>query len=1018
MKTQKSCLFLLQWVLISFCHTQPVSQPPAQVFTFQNGLPDLTINSLTQDDDGYLWIGTTNGLSRYDGSEFVNYYHHANINSLPGNTIISLITLPRHLLLIATTSGLSILQTQTGHFTNLIISSTAEMFSFENYFLSIAADSEHTVWAGSKTTLYHLDDQLNILQEFRGMAPGDVNKERLKYAQKITVLNDGSIVARLQTKEKNGFFLYDVKMKIMLPITKSADQRFNFLSDENIHNVVTGLGNDCYYMKYNSDSLFHYDVAKNSVKTLPLFYKSNPEDFSYSSELIKMSSGELFCTLSNGGFIQLGDISSHKQSLLRSVKEIILRERMIYAIRQDRDNNLWVGTNNGLYKYSLDNSFAQTSTLISDKAHQNFEAGTIRLVNSNIFIATSGAGFFIKHKDLNEWKNIVWNERPGWRFIWDINKSNSPDTFWVGTQSGLCWWNCIHNTHGSLLLNGSHSLIDSVPVTTQFIDHANRLWMGAGFGNGVFVYGMNNHTLSSYSKNAIKNSLPIRHPTAITEDQEGNIWMGGQDGTGLVELKSKAQRFTIYHPLYNTSFDNGIIYTLFTDKKGYVWVGTAGGLIKWNIHTNEAESKFDISSGLSSNIIYTCCPDSSGHLWLGTNNGLNCIDMNTNTVARLHAPDNFTQEAITGIMFDQSGQRLYFTTPQAVTSLLPTALFSTNSSPEVRIVAVQSSGQSLDFNSRFKLPYDENNLAIYFTGINLSDGLLNNYFYQLKGVSDKWISLGHQRMAGFYNLPPGKYVFTIRAETANGTWSINTSNITFIILTPFWRTWWFIVFISLVVAGILYAVFKYRIHQLVILQKVRNRIATDLHDDIGSTLTNIHILTELSRNNIDKPAEASLFLNRISEEIGNSNQALDDIVWSINTDNDSMEQIVTRMRRYAAEVFDNDNILYTLHLDERLIHKKPGMELRRDVYLIFKELLNNIYKHAFAKKVTIEIVSGRRNLQIRIEDDGIGFDPQKAVNRNGLKNILSRVNKWKGSYTLSSLPGKGTTIQIILPLEL
>ena len=201
------------------------------------------------------------------------------------------------------------------------------------------------------------------------------------------------------------------------------------------------------------------------------------------------------------------------------------------------------------------------------------------------------------------------------------------------------------------------------------------------------------------------------------------------------------------------------------------------------------------------------------------------------------------------------------------------------------------------------------------------------------------------------------------------------------------------------------------------MQKVRDRIATDLHDDIGSTLTNIHILTELSQNKLNKPEEASIFLHRISEEIGSSSQALDDIVWSVNTNNDSMEQIVTRMRRCAAEVFDNDNILYTLHLDDKLIHRKIGMELRRDIYLVFKELINNIYKHARAKKVTITILLDKRNLYMRIEDDGIGFDTNRSVNRNGLKNIISRVNKWNGSSNFKSEPGKGAVIEISMPLE-
>ena len=175
------------------------------------------------------------------------------------------------------------------------------------------------------------------------------------------------------------------------------------------------------------------------------------------------------------------------------------------------------------------------------------------------------------------------------------------------------------------------------------------------------------------------------------------------------------------------------------------------------------------------------------------------------------------------------------------------------------------------------------------------------------------------------------------------------------------------------------------------LQQVRNRIATDLHDDIGSTLTNISILTELSKRNRKEPEKAEAYLDRISEEIDASGQALDDIIWSVNTKNDTLHETAARMRRYAAELFDARNIRYELKMDPLIAEKKIMMEQRRDLFLIFKESLNNIQKHAAASAVSISLFIEKENIKLIINDDGKGFDTTKPTHRNGIKNIEERV---------------------------
>ena len=225
---------------------------------------------------------------------------------------------------------------------------------------------------------------------------------------------------------------------------------------------------------------------------------------------------------------------------------------------------------------------------------------------------------------------------------------------------------------------------------------------------------------------------------------------------------------------------------------------------------------------------------------------------------------------------------------------------------------------------------------------------------------------------------------------------------------------YFLLTALIILLGIAVVLFRnYRLRQI---QNMRNSIAGDLHDDIGSTLTNISILSELSRQNLDPGADANKFLNRISEEVQSTSQALDDIIWSVNVRNDSVEEILLRMRRYAGELFDSGKLKYHLQIGSDLSGIKLSMDQRRDLYLIFKEALNNIYKHAEASTVTIDLNKEEHQIVMRITDDGKGFE-LKASNRNGFKSMQHRADKRKGHLQIDSALCKGTSINVSFPLK-
>jgi two-component sensor histidine kinase len=288
----------------------------------------------------------------------------------------------------------------------------------------------------------------------------------------------------------------------------------------------------------------------------------------------------------------------------------------------------------------------------------------------------------------------------------------------------------------------------------------------------------------------------------------------------------------------------------------------------------------------------------------------------------------------------------------------------------------------------------------------------NLYQYQLKGIDKDWYDYQRQSHAYFHNIPGGSYSFTIRKKNNHKTFQVVKINIR----PNVWQKWWFLpsiyASILLIIGSAFYFVFLYRLRQAVQMRQVRNHIAADLHDEIGATLSGIGILSSLAQKNLDENHPSYGLLGRINDDALSIGNTMDDIVWSINPKNDDLENILARMSRYAAELFDAKDIDYQIVIPENLKEVKLSMEQRRDVYLIFKEGVNNLVKYSKCKNALVEIKVSKQ-FELLIRDDGNGFDTMIETSRNGLKNMKNRAGDLNGSLEIISEIGKGTSIELI-----
>ncbi len=310
------------------------------------------------------------------------------------------------------------------------------------------------------------------------------------------------------------------------------------------------------------------------------------------------------------------------------------------------------------------------------------------------------------------------------------------------------------------------------------------------------------------------------------------------------------------------------------------------------------------------------------------------------------------------------------------------------------------------------LPYNKNDISFEFAALNYFHPEKNQYQYKLENYNNDWISTdAGRRYANYTNLNPGKYMFKVRASNNDGKWNPKETSLIIIITPPFWQTWWFRSLVALAAVALVYGIYRYRLQQVLRLQNIRNRIAADLHDDIGSTLNSISVYSEVAKKDKAGKTQALEMIGESSRKVIDS---MSDIVWTINPDNDSFERIILRMRSLSYNLLRVRQIDFSFRADENLNDLKLSLEERRNFYLIFKEALNNLVKYSNAKRASVLLSKNASRITLQIRDDGIGFDTKKKYNGNGLINMQKRSKEINAELHIESGEGIGTSIQLKL----
>jgi signal transduction histidine kinase/streptogramin lyase len=544
----------------------------------------------------------------------------------------------------------------------------------------------------------------------------------------------------------------------------------------------------------------------------------------------------------------------------------------------------------------------------------------------------------------------------------------------------------------------------------------------------------------------------------VYEGVSGTLWMTTSDG--LVRFDRDRDSIVLFapDPKDPASLTSGLILTMHEDKNGTLWLGP-GGLHRLDRTTGKFTHFFQ-KDGLPHQAVMAILEDDHDNLWLSTPKGLSkyCAigaslpagrpgasggDPRTGRFKNydvsygLHGNEFSMRSALR----TRNGE-MYFGGTGGFTRFRPDSIKDNPFVPPIVITVFKKFERPERFGKEIDLTYDDNFISFEFAALSYTTPSRNQYAYKMEGLDKDWVPAGTRRYAGYPHLEPGEYVFRVKGSNNDGVWNEEGTSIAIIITPPWWKTWWFTTIFWLTIAGSIGGIIRYiemkklkrKIHQLeqehAIVQerdRTRDRIASDLHDDVASTLGSIALYTESLSRGLKRTSQPTRDLvQRINRLLNEAQDAVSDIVWSVTPRHDTLEDLLWRMKDLAADLCSANGIAYSVDIPKIMDVTNVSEKLRKGVYLIFKEAINNIIKHAQAKSVSVRVEIVNSVFEMVIEDDGVGFitDEQRhrtsrasdvddhPVRGHGLRNMTTRAEEMGGSLSILSTPGKGTTLRL------
>ena len=695
----------------------------------------------------------------------------------------------------------------------------------------------------------------------------------------------------------------------------------------------------------------------------------------------------------------------------------------VREIYEDRTGNIWIGyTAGGIniirketrnffrYDYYPQDSVSLNSKVVS--AIYEDHSGLL-------WLGTYGGGLNCYNSKNNLFRSypVFDNDKGMWLNQVISILEDCTNTFWIGTAYCGFWKfnrkeEKFKRIYPDLSADNYHA-VRGINVMCE--DNNFNIWLGTDRG-GLIKYEKNNGTITNYVPDENdSNSISSIQVHDIIKSHSGDLWIGTSKGLNKLLIHSDQFFRYIFEADNISSRDKNIIYSLYEDKFGNIWMGTASGLGKFDTAT-KSFNYFTEPDELTNVHIYGMLGDDNDNIWLNTTKGL----VKFNIIEGYEKNHNYavglqTNSFSIGANFKSKTGQMYFGDEHGFIRFHPDSIKDNPFPPQLVVTNLQIFNESVLSNKdsiytrslladkSITLSYSQNVFSIHFTGIHFSAPEKVKYSYTLEGYDE---DIGDRRFVTFTGLPAGEYIFKVKAANCDGIWNKKALAINLLITPPFWETWWFRFLVICTIIALVYLIYKARLANLKKIEKIRLKIGQDLHDEIGSNLGSIAMLSKILKRNSLTVDQKNKHLDSIFNTSFKTADSMRDIVWFINPDNDDAKKIILRMKDFVSKILVN--VQYELDVVNEPFTDKMPLNVKRNIYLILKESLNNIVKHSQADFVKITMKKENNIFRLIVSDNGIGFNPSNVGFGTGLNSIKSRAEEIDGIFIINSKPGEGT----------
>ena len=992
----------------------PVSAQPLlfQHLTVEDGLSDNAITCVFEDRDGHIWIGTENGLDRYDGQRVE---HFGPGGDGPHGTHITCMAQDGQGRLWVTTlgGGMSMRDPGTGRFTHFRKGDHGDVPFPSDHLNHVRVINDSLLVVGTQdhgAIWYSVEEQRATVAVLRYDERSDSLVQGTGYWCHATVPINGDRlwVATLPALRT---FMTDAVDPVITDTVQLADDP-GFLP-------TNGLWTDGrLYIGGWSPGIHRVDPASKASRRFPL-----DDEITC---MVPWGAGMLLAGTKVNGLLLI-DTAGTVVGRMRHVRgqHGSLSNDRVRCLLKDRSGNLWVGTANGLSVHAPATwrftavpllGEQEPGDLVFHRIQQDAD-GTIRLSTSMGLMLVDPHTQRVRRVPLFLGGREL--EATG---LFHLGGEKAM----LGTETGLYSYDPAHErilpvTEQSALHIGGGHMYQVRSAFADTIAGKATLIVGA-LGSGLDAFdATTGERLPDWTDHYTRPGSLM--PRAVLRANDGRYWSATSGGIIRSDVAEPGASAPVLHFDRSETGDqhlpvNEATSLLIDDDT--IWAGLRGaGLVaivdeRATVHAPPAHFP---------NSVLGIAMDRSRHIWCSTNNGL--LRFDPDKAQWLHIPvnDGLRFHQLGGPIMALNDGRLALCADNHLLLFDPAAFAAPPDLPTPTLVDVSGAWGHLTGRDKphMDIPYHSSAFNARVTALQPTSAGKLTFLYRLEGLETE----GHPVRGGepihFAGIPVGKYRLLVRVRDAYGRDGPEHPLLTITVRGPIWQRWWFMAIAFLVVIVGMWLVARFRERQRRKLQGVRDRIARDLHDDIGSTLGSISMYSEALKRKLSDSEDAST--RAVAEKIGSSSRAMidrmSDIVWSVDPRHDEASSLVARMESFAADLLTPKGITFRIVADPALNERRLSATQRRNLFLIYKEALYNAVKYAACRTVRVDLSLAGRDLVLEVRDDGLGFDPANvdSHNGNGLANMRIRSSAIGGSTTVHSAPGQGTTIRVVIPVS-